>query len=402
MLLKTAKLLVLVWVMLICISCTPIYHQLAESHSSLRGPWGWDSLPPETPYSETGSQKNSELLHKARDTLQNHQASIGAPAISIAIAQQGEILWAASSGWADIASGVPVTPDHMFRIGSTSKAVTATVLAQFVDRDYLHIDQTVGETLSPLPNPDWAPIRIRHLASHMSGIPHYGNNKDLGGLYASMKLSKHYPNVDDTLSAFEGSRLLAVPGTSFNYSSYGTNLLAAILQDVGHQKFQLLLKNYINDPLELPTPIPDQEHEKRVEFYQQGKHKVKTWRNVDLSLKLAGGGLMARPQDLVILGNAWLNDSFISPETRNAFWKKQRLLNGEPNHQDYAIGWRWDSEREIAHHGGVSKGAMTWLAIHPGSGLSVAICINTVIDEFWDFAQIQDEFFELFKSNTNL
>jgi CubicO group peptidase (beta-lactamase class C family) len=346
---------------------------------------------------ETYQPVDSDILVQARKALMTHQYLLNAPAISIAIARRGKLLWVSASGWADIASLLPVAPKHFFRIGSTSKAITATVFARFIDRDFLYLDQTVGKTLFPLPNSNWAPIRLRDLASHTSGLPHYGNNSDLGGLFSSMGLNKYYVDIDETLTAFDSARLLSSPGASFNYSSYGTNVLAAIMQDVSRKDFSVLLQEYITKPLGLISPIPDKPHEDRVEFYQLNDEKVRPWRKVDLSLKLAGGGLMARPQDLALLGNAWLNNEFVKVETREMFWQKQPLTNGEFNDQDYAIGWRWDNVRKIAHHGGVSKGAMSWLAIHPESELSIAISINTVVDEFWRFAQVQDVFLELFK-----
>ena len=49
------------------------------------------------------------------------------------------------------------------------------------------------------------------------------------------------------------------------------------------------------------------------------------WQTVDLSHRLAGGGFISTPSDLVKLGSAWLDDNFISPQTRAQFWQPQAL-----------------------------------------------------------------------------
>jgi len=80
---------------------------------------------------------------------------------------------------------------------------------------------------------------------------------------------------------------------------------------------------------------------------------------------------------------------------REDFWTPVRLLSGEVNAQSYAVGWRVNPSRRIeldgrplreVHHGGVSKGAMSWLVVYPGPGLVVAININARAGSFADFA----------------
>jgi CubicO group peptidase (beta-lactamase class C family) len=87
-------------------------------------------------------------------------------------------------------------------------------------------------------------------------------------------------------------------------------------------------------------------------------------------------------------------------------WTPQLLSNGQVNEQSYALGWRFyrdalhpgDSTRVLpfAHHGGVSKGAMSWLVVYPAYHLSIAVNINTRADTFAEFAEVEDEIAALF------
>lgn len=74
----------------------------------------------------------------------------------------------------------------------------------------------------------------------------------------------------------------------------------------------------------------------------------------------------------------------------------QELSNGEINKQSYALTWRWNEKGRYAHHGGVSKGSMAWLAVYPDHALVIAMATNTKLAEFSDFAAIQTPIVELF------
>ena len=80
---------------------------------------------------------------------------------------------------------------------------------------------------------------------------------------------------------------------------------------------------------------------------------------------------------------------------RRQFWTPQRLASGEINEQSYAVGWRFNPSSLVeyqgkallhAHHGGVSKGAMSWLVVYPELHLAVAINSNSRAETFQAFA----------------
>ena len=70
----------------------------------------------------------------------------------------------------------------------------------------------------------------------------------------------------------------------------------------------------------------------------------------------------------------------------------------EVNEQSYAIGWRANPNTRLlgadkpawnVHHGGVSKGAYSWLVIYPEQRLVVVLNANARLDEFGDFMAIE-------------
>jgi CubicO group peptidase (beta-lactamase class C family) len=374
-----------------------LYPKFAEDVPWMR-PFGWFDLPETYTYAEgevAPGYRNA--ADRARDILHDHMQEIEVPAFSAAVAVDGKLVWSAATGYADLEQQRKATPSTLFRIGSTSKAVTGTLFARMVDDGLIDIDAPISAHIEDLPNPDWAQLTPRQLASHTAGIVGYEENRDLIGVYATMRLHNTSNDVAEGLEYFDDTELLYEPGTEFHYSSFDVNLLSVVLQEAGGASFQDLMHERVLRPLELDSPLPDAPHRDRAAFYHVQDGQAQPWREVDLSMKLAGGGFMATPRDLARLGVAWLDDEFISPETRQQFWTPQRLADGSVNEQNYALNWRVSKATEdipftYIHHGGVSKGAMALLAVIPEQRMAVALAINTRV---WPFARWSGVFSDL-------
>ena len=66
------------------------------------------------------------------------------------------------------------------------------------------------------------PITVRQVAGHTAGIRHYKGNEFLS--------DKYYATVREGLTIFENDPLLFEPDTDYSYSSYGWNLVSAIVE----------------------------------------------------------------------------------------------------------------------------------------------------------------------------
>ena len=96
------------------------------------------------------------------------------PGASIALVDRGRTIWAGGVGKADLAAGVDVTADHLFRIGSISKSFTALAALRAVESGLLDLDTPVRE-LAPeiaFTNPREAthPVTVAMLMEHTTGF----------------------------------------------------------------------------------------------------------------------------------------------------------------------------------------------------------------------------------------
>ena len=378
----------------------------------LRGELGWSALPEEAaPQVSTAfDPRYADAAREALSALEAMRAQEGVPGATAAVAIDGALVWTGASGWSELDAMRPMTPDAILRIGSTSKAMTATVLARLQDRGVLAMSDTVDAHIPEPLNPAWSNMQLAQLMSHTAGMPGYEENTDWLGAIDTIRMQGSYDSIEEGLGIVDGSRLLFEPGEDFFYSSFDVNLAGLIAEYASEQDFAALLESEIRAPLGLETPQladhgPGPEDEARYYLIRDGD-LIKDWPHTDVSQRWPGGGLMARSRDLVLVASAWLDPDFIEPETRELFWTPVRLNDGTVNEQNYAMGWRADrvtsrfgDDREpvrIIHHGGVSRGAMSWLALYPELGISVAVNINTNTPEFGDFARAEPDIFRLF------
>ena len=369
---------------------------------------------PPAPYTETLDDERWRIAAEAgRKTLEDARIRHGLPALSVAVAYDGKIVWAAASGWADLERRTPASLTTRYRIGSTSKAITATALARLVDKGTMSLDGPASTWTNDLPNPQWLALTPRQLASHTAGIVDYDQNRDLAGLFHSIRERKQFDSVIEALSVFDGNKLKFTPGTAFRYTSFDVVLLSALMERATGTSFLDLLDREVAHPLgtaSLSADYQDRDVPDRATFYWRKGGILKPWGRVNHSYKWSGGGLIASSSDLARIGSAWLDPAYITPATREAFWTPQRLANGEVNEQSYAIGWRANPNLRVlgedkpvwnVHHGGVSKGAYSWLVIYPEKRLVVALNTNARLDDFGDFMAIEQAITRAFLTMRN-
>ena len=148
----------------------------------------------------------TEAISQAQNIIQTNVAPL-APGLDVAVAVNGKIVWSQGFGYADLAAKTPITSRTRFRIGSVSKPLTAAGLALLVERGRIDLDAPVQQYLPDFPQKE-APITIRLLAGHLSGLRNYQGNEAFS--------NKPYPDLRSALKIFENDPLLSPPGTKFS------------------------------------------------------------------------------------------------------------------------------------------------------------------------------------------
>jgi CubicO group peptidase (beta-lactamase class C family) len=199
------------------------------------GPFGWAAMPEgDFPVTTRTSGALPQAATRADAWVAEARRQIGAPAVSAAVSVGGEVVWAGAAGYADLEREIAAHPETVFRIGSTSKAVTSVAMGTLLDKDAVDLDAPVSSYMPGLAEP-LATVTTRQAMSHTAGVRDYGTCLCFPVLEYFNR--KHYETQRDSLRPFERDELLFPPGDGFSYSSYGYNVVGAVIESVTGERF---------------------------------------------------------------------------------------------------------------------------------------------------------------------
>ncbi|RMF61771.1 MAG: class A beta-lactamase-related serine hydrolase [Bacteroidetes bacterium] len=311
-------------------------------------------------------------MSEARALAWRHYLEQGWPGLSIAVSVDGQTVWAEGFGYADLEQRVPVWPTTKFRVGSISKPLTAAAAALLYAEGRLDVDAPVQRYVPAFPEKRW-PVTTRQLGGHLAGIRHYRGDEFL--------LREHFDTVVDGLALFAADTLLFEPGTRYRYSSYGWNLISAVIEGAAGQDFLRVMQERVFDPLGMRNTVADHVDSlitQRVRFYARDEAgRLVNAPFVDNSYKWAGGGFLSTTEDLLRFANAHLGDDFLPPEARTLLFTEQRTSAGEG--VGYGFGWALGTDaagRRVISHSGGSVGGTSILLIQPETRVVVVALVN--------------------------
>lgn len=194
--------------------------------------------------------------------LGERMARYRVPALSVAVIDGGELVWACAYG-RRVAGGSPVSVRTLFHAKSLSKPISAAAALRLVDGGELALDDPVAPLLRgwSLPDNEYtraAPPTVRHILSHTagftrSGVDSYTPEEPLPTLVQS--LSGLPPSTEDPVD------VVFTPGTDHRYSGGGYGVLQLLLTERAGRSFDALVDSLVFRPLGMerslfPQPFP--------------------------------------------------------------------------------------------------------------------------------------------------
>jgi serine beta-lactamase-like protein LACTB, mitochondrial len=293
------------------------------------------------------------------------------PGIAVAVGVDGRVVANEMLGWADVEGQIPVRPASLFRVGSLSKLLTATVALRLRQAGTFDLDAPLHRYLTAVPE-DKANITARQLLGHLAGFPHYGR--------ADYISTTKFANVDDVLTRMLAMPLIAPPGTKYAYSSYGFNVLGSALQAAGRREFRSMVAAEVTTPLGMSRTISEAlpATESRTRLYSRGaQNEITVGPPSDVSDRWPSGGFLSTAEDLVRFGMGILRPAYLRNELREMAFSSQRDQDGK----DTNVGLAWrigrdENGRRYVHHGGDAVGGRAFLLVYPDLKVAVAITTN--------------------------
>lgn len=268
------------------------------------------------------------------------------PGVAALVVKDGQPILRKGYGMASVELGVPIRPEHVFRIGSTTKLFTATAIMQLVDEGKLALDAPVARYLPASP-PHWNKVTIRHLLTHTSGIPNL--SMDSGYWRTTVRL-EHTP--EELVAPVRSRPLDFEPGTKFVYNNTGYNLLGLVIEKVAGQGYYDVIDTRIAKPLGLKHTVAGTDKALipgLVTGYQAGPKPA--WMLASSNL-YAAGGLVSTVDELAAFMLALQAGRLVSPASVKLMNASHVLPDGKAT--GYGLGtWvRTVNGKQLVGHGG--------------------------------------------------
>lgn len=326
------------------------------------------------------SGQTASAHERATAIIQRYLDVSDLPGVSMTVAVDGAIVYSEGFGFGDLENPVPIEPGATkFRVASVAKPMTLMAIGILHDEGRIDLDAPVSRYLPELASLG-RPVTIRQLAGHLGGIRHYEGNEFWN--------NERYESVRDGLAVFMENPMSHDPGTRFLYSSYGINILGAVIEAVSDQDFLEVMTARIFRPLGMKDTVADDPAaiiKGRARPYSVVDGRLVNSPPVNNSYKWPSGGFLSTTEDLVVFGLAHLSEKAVSASTRALFWRPQhtsaggRTLVFDGEDMGYGLGWmiRKDSRgRTVIGHLGRAVGGSTEFGIYRDAGLVYAMSTN--------------------------
>ena len=351
-----------------------------------------------SPHSANASKPLPEdVVSKVEALIQETLKDKHIPGLTVAIATANRLRYEGAFGLADVEHQVPTKTTTRFRTASIAKPMTSTLILRLMEDGRLKLDEPVQTYRKAFPEKKW-PVTTRQLLGHLGGVRHYKTSGEATD-------TRHFFNLASTLNVFKDDPLTHEPGTKFQYSSFGYNLLGSVAEGAGEASFMTLLGEHVLKPCGLNHTLTD-DHFAVIPDRARGyirftketlpknipKDALKPdtlYRSTlhDTSMKIPGGGLVGTSGDLVRFATALNRGEILDAATLDLAWTKQKTKDGKET--GYGLGWSIGKlgEQKTVSHGGAQSGTATYLLLIPEAGAAVAAMCNLQGTSLKDLAQ---------------
>ncbi len=256
----------------------------------------------------------------------------GVPSASVAIVQEGRIVYTQAYGQARLNPKLMATPGMRYSIGSVSKQITATAILMLAEEGKLKLDDPVGKFIPGLTRGD--EVTIRQILSHTSGYQDYYAED-----YTMTPMQKP-TTAQYIIDTWAKKPLDFEPGTEWQYSNTNYVIAGRIVEVITGHPLMDFITGRIFHPLGMKS-VWNSDEEKLTSTDALGYA-----RNALAPLRpsipdghgwmYAAGELAMTAHDLALWDISLIDRSLLKPESYKEMFTEVKLKNGKGTH--YGLG----------------------------------------------------------------
>jgi serine-type D-Ala-D-Ala carboxypeptidase/endopeptidase len=270
----------------------------------------------------------------------------------------------------------PYDEHTAFEIGSNSKPMTAALLAEFIARGEVTLDDPIAKLLpagTSMPSFKGREITVRDIVTHTSGLPSFPwRMTEMKNPYATL-------TERDLLDALAATKLTRTPGSQWQYSNFAIMVLSYALAKRSGKDFETLLRERLLAPLGMNDTYVAKRppHVRLAQGHLSNGVRTVPW---DFPVDMAGvGGVRATLPDMVryLEGQLGTHESPISP----ALARTQQEVATVSGH---TMGINWEilsiaNGGTVVMHGGGTGGYSSFVAFDRTAKRAVVLLSDTAL-----------------------
>lgn len=324
-----------------------------------------------------GAQSLAPDLGALETVIQEELKQTNTPGAAVAIVSGNRIIFAKGFGAANVETGAPVTPDMLFRLGSTTKMFTAAALATLSAQGKLKLEAPAGNYASGL-SPSVARLTTHQLLSHTAGVADF----------QAPFISQDDEALARMARAWKEDALFAEPGQIYSYSSPGYWLAGYVLEETSKKPYADAMSELIFAPLGMTRttlrPLVAMTHPLAMGHSASGMEKPVIIRPAFNNVAMwPAGSIYSSVNELSRFVIAMLNNGMVEGRQALAPDVPAKLLGrytSMPGYPEVSHGYGLLSFEErgvrVASHGGFSRGYGSMIQMVPEERFAVIVQTN--------------------------
>ncbi|WP_214319387.1 serine hydrolase [Nonomuraea sediminis] len=313
---------------------------------------------------------------RMRALLESLTQRYGVPGVSVGILD-GEKITTYTAGIANLDTGVEVTADTVFQIGSNTKLLTAELIMQLVDEGLIKLDAPVTDYVPEfrLRHADASSVTIRHLLSHRGGfLGDFPGNGDLG--WGADNIARYVAQLADVPQ-------LHPVGRMWSYSNSGMILLGRVVERLTGLPYDRAVRERIAEPIGADSMLfrPEEILLRRAAVGHvpdpvTGKIRVAPVYLEQPWCAPSGSITVSTAEDVL----RFVRHHLANLERAERMWEEQVAIPPMRGTYGWGLGWalrRLADGRRVVGHGGTTLGQVSALDVVPEAGVAVVVLTNS-------------------------
>ena len=322
---------------------------------------------------------DSQDFDPIKEQIQSWIEAGEVPSLSVAVAQDGELIWKEAFGWADKEKQIQAQPQHIYALGSLAKSMAATGTMTLVEQGKISLDDALNPLIAPAKVKNYhgpaSEVQLKHILNMSAGIPHGWTT---------------YP--DENFTAFsekEKNKFLAKighvtfpPGKVQQYSNYSYGILDLVMERQSGRSLEAFMQEQVFQPLGMKNSHTVYQRAKADQF-------VSLYNRNGLVdpyhfLPYGGGGYYSTAEDLIEYGLFYLKNREAGREQIFSDKTIDFMHNYKGAPGMFKIGF-FNTGSLIISNGNIT-GANAMLMMVPEKNIVIVCLTNTDVNSYADQA----------------